>query len=128
MGLISPARLAPSTTVEISSAHPGAKENKAKEAEARQKMRQEPYLLDASRRAIVLDSLHEVCNHKAWTLLAAHVRSNHIHVVIGANETAERVMNTLKAYASRALNAAGLDSADRNRWSRHGSAPPLVHT
>jgi REP element-mobilizing transposase RayT len=104
---------------------PREKENKAKEAEARQKMRQGPYLLDATRRAIVLDSLHEVCNHKTWTLLAGHVRSNHIHVVIGANAPPERVMNTCKAYASRALNAAGLDSGDRNRWSRHGSTRHL---
>jgi REP element-mobilizing transposase RayT len=81
--------------------------------------------LDTTRREIVLKSLKEVCKHRTWTLLAAHVRSNHVHIVVGADETAERVMNTFKIYASRALNAAGLDSADRNRWSRHGSTRHL---
>jgi hypothetical protein len=30
-------------------------------------------------------------------------------------------MNALKAYASHALNLAGLDASDRPRWARHGS-------
>jgi hypothetical protein len=30
-------------------------------------------------------------------------------------------MNTLKAYATRKLNSAGLDGLGRHRWSRHGS-------
>ncbi|HWR51210.1 MAG TPA: hypothetical protein VN428_08895 [Bryobacteraceae bacterium] len=30
-------------------------------------------------------------------------------------------MTTLKGYASRALTAAGFESADRRRWARHGS-------
>jgi REP element-mobilizing transposase RayT len=88
-------------------------------------MKQEPYLLDTMRREIVLHSLKEACKHRTWTLLATHVRGNHVHIVVAADEDAERVMNTCKAYASRALNATGLDSADRNRWSRHGSTRHL---
>lgn len=30
-------------------------------------------------------------------------------------------MNAFKAYASRGLNSARLDSPDRRRWTRHGS-------
>jgi hypothetical protein len=33
----------------------------------------------------------------------------------------EKVLNELKAYASRVLNQVGLDNPDRRRWSRHGS-------
>jgi hypothetical protein len=45
----------------------------------------------------------------------------HIHVVVEAGVAPEQVMTILKAYASRALNQAGLDGADCKRWTRHGS-------
>jgi hypothetical protein len=125
MGPICRASPEPSTAIKTLFGSPSAKENSIKEAKAKQKMKQEPYLLDTTRRGIVLHSLKEVCKHRTWTLLAAHVRSNHVHIVVGANEPAERVVNTCKAYASRAVNAAGLDSADRSRWSRHGSTRHL---
>jgi REP element-mobilizing transposase RayT len=84
-------------------------------------MRQENYLLDGIRRLVVLRSLQEVCACRSWTLLAAHVRTNHVHVVTTANRRPEHVMNALKAYSSRALNNLGVDRPDRRRWARHGS-------
>ncbi|HEY3456651.1 MAG TPA: transposase [Bryobacteraceae bacterium] len=104
---------------------PKLEENAAKEAAARTKMAQEPYLLNAARREVLLKSVHQVCMHRGWMLFAAHVRTNHVHAVVGTNESAERVMNTFKVYASRALNAAGLDGPDRRRWARHGSTRHL---
>lgn len=86
---------------------------------------QEPYVLDSVRRGIVLASLIEVCPFRGWTLFAAHVRSNHVHVVLAANCKPERVMTALKAYSSRALNSLGLDPIDRRRWARHGSTEYL---
>ena len=50
-----------------------------------------------------------------------HVRTNHVHVVVEAPVTPERVLIELKAYASRKLNESGLDTSERRRWSRHGS-------
>ena len=88
-------------------------------------MNQEPYRLDAIRRQVLLAALLQVSSHRAWTLLAAHVRTNHVHVVVEADQTPERVMNTFKAYASRALNRLGLDHAGRQRWARHGSTRRL---
>jgi hypothetical protein len=44
-----------------------------------------------------------------------------VHIVVTSSNPPEKVMNDFKAYASRALNAAGVDPADRKRWSRHGS-------
>jgi len=82
---------------------------------------QPAYLLDRDRRCIVLRSLRETCLHRGWTLLAAHVRTNHVHVVMEADRSAEQVLTTLKAYASRALNRAGLDGPERRRWARHGT-------
>jgi REP element-mobilizing transposase RayT len=84
-------------------------------------MDQPLYQLDAAGRQIVLETIIDQARYRGWTLLAAHVRSTHIHVVVQADLEPERVMNILKAYASRALNQAGFDGGDRKRWTRHGS-------
>jgi REP element-mobilizing transposase RayT len=86
-------------------------------------MRDPPYLLEERRRAIVLAALQEVCQFRQWRLLAAHVRTNHVHAVVDASATPEQVMSTLKAYASRALNR--FEPAVRRHWARHGSTRHL---
>jgi len=87
----------------------------------RQRMNQAPYLLDRDSRAAVLEALREVCRQRGWSLLAAHVRTNHVHVVVEAEVRPEKVMNDFKSYASRGLNRLGRDGSDRKRWARHGS-------
>jgi hypothetical protein len=37
-------------------------------------MKQTPYLLDEPARVVVLQAIQEVCAHRGWNLLAAHVR------------------------------------------------------
>ncbi len=95
--------------------------NPALEAARRASMRQEPYLLDQPRRGVVLSTLIEVCSHRKWQLWAAHVRSNHVHVVVTSPDLPEKVMSDLKAWASRRLREAFAESADRDRWTQHGS-------
>jgi REP element-mobilizing transposase RayT len=87
----------------------------------RRSMDQRPYTLDQPRRDVVLTSIVERCLQRGWSLIAAHVRSNHVHVIVDAEAAPERVMNDLKSYASRILNQAGFDTPDRKRWARHGS-------
>jgi REP element-mobilizing transposase RayT len=84
-------------------------------------MDQAPYDLDQIRRDAVLEAIQEVCLHRGWGLRAAHVRSNHVHLVVDAEASAERVMGDCKAYASRRLNRMRLDEPNRKRWARHGS-------
>jgi REP element-mobilizing transposase RayT len=79
------------------------------------------YLLDPPRREIVLASIRQSCTFRDWDLLAAHVRSNHIHVVVTAAIPPERILSDLKAYASRRLTSEGFDDPSRKRWTRHGS-------
>ena len=69
----------------------------------------------------LLASLRERCAQQNWNLLAAHVRTTHVHIVVEAEARPERIMNDIKAYASRCLNQTGLDEAGRKPWARHGS-------
>lgn len=87
----------------------------------KKKMVECPYVLDESRRCIVLKTIIDVCKYRQWVLLAAHIRSNHVHIVIHAMLPPEQIMNTIKSYASRHLNEAKLDGDRVNRWTRHGS-------
>jgi REP element-mobilizing transposase RayT len=89
-------------------------------AESR-RMVQLPYDMDRSRRQTVLAALQERCVDRQWNLLAAHARTNHVHIVVDADAPPERVMNDLKSSASRSLNRLGLDEPFRRRWARHGS-------
>lgn len=84
-------------------------------------MRGPSYSLDERHREVVLRVLREVCEHRGWGLLAAHVRSTHVHLVVSTPACPERVMNDVKAYASRALNQTGWDPKGCARWTRHGS-------
>ena len=89
-------------------------------------MDQTPYSMDSKRREAVLASLLDHCSHRNWSLLAAHVRSSHVHIVIESEARPERIMNDLKSYASRYLNQIGLDQPSRKRWARHGSTRWLL--
>ena len=70
-----------------------------REAIERSLMDQPPYELDAPRREIVLATLQEVCRYRRWTLLAAHVRTEHVHAVVQAAAVPEKVLNDFKVYA-----------------------------
>jgi REP element-mobilizing transposase RayT len=77
--------------------------------------------MDEIRRDVVLASIRERCLHQRWVLLAAHVRSSHVHLVLDAEAHPDRIMNDLKSFASRCLNRSGIESPLRKRWTRHGS-------
>ncbi len=83
----------------------------------RELMDQEPFLMDERDRAAVLNAIREVCIHQEWLLPAAHVRINHVHIVVEAEVRPEAIMSDFKRYASRSLNRAQY----RKRWAHHGS-------
>ena len=82
-------------------------------------MRSRAVRLTQAERQVVLAAIREVCRHEEWFLHAAHVRSNHVHIVVSARTEPEQVMKKLKAYSSRALNQQ-FGKKDK-RWTRHGS-------
>ena len=84
-------------------------------------MDQVPYPMDGVRRDAVLAAIREVCSHRGWLLLAAHVRMTHVHFVVEGEVEPEMILNSVEAYASRKLSGMGIDEAGRKRWARHGS-------
>jgi REP element-mobilizing transposase RayT len=99
--------------------------NVMREKIAAKNMTETQYLLNKPQREIVLNTIHEVCRYRGWGLLAAHVRTNHAHLVIHANAPAEKILCQIKAYASRRLKDAEVDGHRLNRWTRHGSTKYL---
>ena len=88
-------------------------------------MNQPRYDLDVPRRQAVLQALIDRSTQSDWTLLAAHVRSNHVHIVVRGEENPEFIMTQLKSAASRRLNDLGFEDRSRKRWARHGSTQAL---
>jgi len=87
----------------------------------RRDMLQDPYVLDQAARQLVLAAIQRHCGCRGWNLLAAHVRSNHVHVIVEAEIRPERIMTEFKSYASRELNQFTSERSDRKCWARHGS-------
>ena len=90
-------------------------------AHDRERLTEPPYHLDPPRRRITLQALREIAQRKKWMLHAIHVRASHVHVVVTAGTTPERVMNDLKTATSRRLNQDYPTEHGRTRWTRHGS-------
>jgi REP element-mobilizing transposase RayT len=87
----------------------------------RQALVESPYSLDQPQRQVVLRTIQEVSNHRRWRLLAAHIRSNHLHIIAHAEGDPDKVMEDYKAYCTRRLREAGFEPGRRHRWTEGGS-------
>ena len=77
--------------------------------------------LDAKLRDTVRECLLDTAAYCGWHVHALDVRSNHVHIIVAAQDTAPgEVMRVLKSYASRALNRSRPRRGGR-WWTRQGS-------
>lgn len=90
-------------------------------ARSRELLQSAPVVLDTAERLVVLRAFSEVCQHRGWSMHAAHVRTNHVHVVVTAGAPPERIMGDLKAWATRRLAEAGHRARGARVWVRGGS-------
>jgi REP element-mobilizing transposase RayT len=107
---------------------PKVEANPQKSQSERGRLKHPPTVFTAQAAAVVEQTIHEVCAHRGWTLLEAKARTNHFHAIVTAPVTAERVMNDLKAWATRRLRESGLVAPDQEVWAQHGSTPHLWTT
>lgn len=90
---------------------------------------QSPVILKTEARLLVERTIREVCHVRSWVLHALNCRTNHVHVVLSARITPERVLVQLKAWSTRRLREAGFASSDDRVWTKHGSTRYLTdHT
>lgn len=87
----------------------------------RRRMTCAPVTLNRPQRTAVRTAIEGVAAHRGWELRALHVRTNHVHTVVTADATPERVMSDFKAWSTRRLREADLVSTNTKPWSRHGS-------
>jgi REP element-mobilizing transposase RayT len=77
--------------------------------------------LGAAERRIVEGAIREVCLVRGYNLFALNVRTNHAHLVVNNGGKVERMMDSFKAYSTKALRAANRIGVDTKPWARHGS-------
>ncbi|MGE3168622.1 MAG: transposase [Pyrinomonadaceae bacterium] len=82
---------------------------------------QAPVVLDSRQRVCVGAAFNEVCEFRKYELRALNVRTNHAHVVVSAAEKPEKIVNDLKAYATRRLRVQRLCGSEEKVWSRGSS-------
>ena len=104
---------------------PRMEPNQKRESINRSALAEDSHRLNRTTREIVLNSMIETCRFRCWTLIAAHVRTTHVHVVVQAGDDPERIMGDLKSYASRHLNRSEQGASKKPRWTRHGSTKYL---
>ncbi len=95
--------------------------NKDLEASAGARMKSPPVELDEPRRRAVREAILEVCDYRGWSLVALHVRTSHVHVIVSGAAEPERMMNDFKSYATRRLRHGKLVDESAKVWTRHGS-------
>jgi hypothetical protein len=95
--------------------------NPKREAYWQAYLNEAPWRIEPEAGWSVLNALRSVCAHRQWIAHAFHVRTTHVHAVIGGPTAAERMLSDLKAYATRALRRAYPELPRRRYWSHHGS-------
>ena len=85
----------------------------------RDQLKYAPITLDARMRKVVRLAIQGVCEHNDWKL-RINVRTNHVHCVIWASIPGSRVLNTIKAWATRRLRESEVVHANRPVWTSGG--------
>jgi REP element-mobilizing transposase RayT len=90
-----------------------------------ERMNHEPFVMNTAQRTVAEATIQEVCRFRSWTILALNVRTNHIHVLVNAEATPEKVMGDLKSWMTRRLRERGLVRPGATLWTEHGSTRHL---
>ena len=79
-------------------------------------------ILTACQRHLVEQQVHDTCVHRQWVCHAVNCRTNHMHVVVSADDTAPtKVRSDLKAWCTRKLKEHALPMEANEWWAERGS-------
>jgi REP element-mobilizing transposase RayT len=88
----------------------------------RNHMTESAFQLTASQQHTVLHAIIDTCQYNHWILYAAHVRIEHVHLVLQSSTTKEETQKIIKTYATKYLKKQHHELVHREHiWSRHGS-------
>jgi REP element-mobilizing transposase RayT len=90
------------------------------EAWCRDRMKEEPVLLNANQRRKVEDVCRRHAEIRGWVLHAISARSNHIHIAVTADAAPEKVRDQFKANATRVLRQQPEPITNDKVWTRGG--------
>jgi REP element-mobilizing transposase RayT len=98
------------------------------EHSARQALKYPPIFLTAEQAPILLAQFQETASYRGWTLLAAAIMKNHVHLVVGVpgDPDPETLLRDFKSYASRGLNRKDRTPASGTWWTVSGSKRKLA--
>jgi len=82
-----------------------------------------PVMLDDAARGVLREAILDHCRHRGWSLLAVNIRTNHAHVVVAYDPgwSADRLLASLKARATRCLRENRYFGPRQRIWTQHGS-------
>ncbi|MGJ5817140.1 transposase [Paludibaculum fermentans] len=85
-----------------------------------QQAKSRPFLLEKPHRELILKTIRKTCEAKTYELLAAHIRTTHLHVILEAPSDPSSCMGALKLACTKALRDACLAGAEENIWAHYG--------
>ena len=91
----------------------------------REQMKGDTVLLSVDDRVTVEDACREHCEYRGWHLFAVSARSNHVHIVVAANEKPQKVRDQLKANCTRRLRKQEKPLIAERTWTRGGDCSIL---
>ena len=100
--------------------------NPRRESLELERMRQPPYMLDQDARTVALEALREVCECRGWALLAAHVRTYHVHVVAQAEDPPRASHDWLQVLRQPRVKSPGSRRRESPALGPSWKYPPVV--
>ena len=90
-------------------------------------MKGDPVWLEAAHAAVALQQFQEIANHRKWTIMAAAIMANHVHLVVGVqgDPNPADLLQDFKSYSSRQLNAEFGRPDSGTWWTKSGSRRKL---
>lgn len=98
--------------------HPRYRANQTLERWMAEEMQHKPVLLSDQMRQVVDEAIRDLCEQRGYALKALNVRTNHAHAVVSAAQKPERIVDSMKAVATKQLRIRQLVEGNTKVWSR----------
>ena len=88
-------------------------------------MKGEAVLLEPHDRKTIEQACRKHCEHRGWHLFAVNARTNHVHVVVAADASPQKVRDQLKANCTGGLRRQDKPLIAVRTWTRGGDCEVL---